>query len=97
MRPTPTERDRLPIFTAAESARARRPRGLPRNVPEAAAPLADTVCEAARNGARPAAAIEAGRSVLGVTDVLPGRAATRCRPGAAGRPCAARAGSVRRR
>jgi len=72
MRLTPTERDRLLIFTAAELARARRARGLALNVPEAAALIADTVCEAARDGARLADAIEAGRSVLGVIDVLPG-------------------------
>ncbi|WP_406288094.1 urease subunit gamma [Embleya sp. NBC_00896] len=72
MRLTPTERDRLLIFTAAELARARRSRGLLLNVPEAAALIADTVCEAARDGARLADAIEAGRSVLGVADVLPG-------------------------
>jgi urease subunit gamma/beta len=72
MRLTPTERDRLLIFTAAELARARRARGLRLNVPEAAALIADTVCEAARDGARLAAAIEAGRAVLGPADVLPG-------------------------
>ncbi|GCE00350.1 urease subunit gamma [Embleya hyalina] len=72
MRLTPTERDRLLIFTAAELARARRARGLLLNVPEATALIADTVCEAARDGARLADAIEAGRSVLGVVDVLPG-------------------------
>lgn len=38
MRPTPTERDRSPMFTTAEPARARRARGLLPNVPEAAAP-----------------------------------------------------------
>lgn len=72
MRLTPTERDRLLIFTAAELARARRARGLRLNVPEATALVADTVCEAARDGARLADAIEAGRTVLGPDDVLPG-------------------------
>ena len=72
MRLTPTERDRLLIFTAAELARARRARGLRLNVPEAEALIADTVCEAARDGARLAAAVEAGRSVLTERDVLPG-------------------------
>ena len=52
MRLTPTDRDRLLIFTAAELARARRARGLRLNVPEATALIADTVCEAARDGAR---------------------------------------------
>ncbi|GAA1944046.1 urease subunit gamma [Kitasatospora viridis] len=72
MRLTPTERDRLLIFTAAELARARRARGLRLNVPEATALIADTVCEAARDGKRLAEAVEAGRTVLGADDVLPG-------------------------
>jgi len=75
MRLTPTERDRLLIFTAAELARARRARGLRLNVPESVALIADTVCEAARDGARLADAVEAGRRVLGPHDVLPGVAA----------------------
>ncbi|MEU4270732.1 urease subunit gamma [Streptomyces sp. NPDC026092] len=69
---TPTERDRLLLFTAAELARARHARGLRLNVPEATALIADTVCEAARDGLRLAEAIERGRSVLGPDDVLPG-------------------------
>jgi urease gamma subunit len=40
------------MFTAAELARARRARGLRLNVPEATALIADTVCEAARDGLR---------------------------------------------
>ncbi|MFE9119604.1 urease subunit gamma [Streptomyces sp. NPDC007172] len=72
MRLTPTERDRLLLFGAAELARARRARGLRLNVPEATALIADTVCEAARDGRRLAEAIEAARSVLGPDDVLPG-------------------------
>ncbi|GGX72594.1 urease subunit gamma [Streptomyces fructofermentans] len=72
MRLTPTERDRLLLFGAAGLARARRDRGLRLNVPEATALIADTVCEAARDGLRLAGAIEAARSVLGPDDVLPG-------------------------
>ncbi|MFF7633193.1 urease subunit gamma [Kitasatospora sp. NPDC008050] len=72
MQLTPTERDRLLIFTAAELARARRARGLRLNVPEATALIADTVCEAARDGLRLAEAIERARRVLGPQDVLPG-------------------------
>ncbi|GAB6903142.1 urease subunit gamma [Kineosporia succinea] len=75
MRLTPTERDRLLIFTTAELARARRARGLRLNVPEATALIADTVCEAARDGSRLAEAMQAGRSVLGAADVLDGVAA----------------------
>ncbi len=69
---TPTERDRLLIFTAAELARARRARGLRLNVPETIALVADTVCEAARDGRRHEEALAAGRAVLGPEDVLPG-------------------------
>ncbi|MET9851691.1 urease subunit gamma [Streptomyces sp. NPDC006450] len=72
MRLTPTERDRLLIFTAAELARARRARGVKLNVPEATALITDTVCEAARDGRRLAEAIAAGRHVLSAEEVLPG-------------------------
>jgi urease subunit gamma/beta len=72
MRLTPTEHDRLLLFTAASLARERRARGLRLNVPEATALIADTVCEAARDGQRLADAMSAGRSVLGPDDVLPG-------------------------
>ncbi|MCQ4084946.1 urease subunit gamma [Streptomyces sp. RB6PN25] len=72
MRLTPTERDRLLLFGAAELARARKARGLRLNVPEATAIIADAVCEAARDGKRLAEAIEAAREVLGPDDVLPG-------------------------
>ncbi|MEY2400711.1 MAG: urease subunit gamma/beta [Ilumatobacteraceae bacterium] len=72
MRLTPTDRDRLLVFTAAELARARRARGLRLNVPEATALIADTVCEAARDGVRLMDAAAAGASVLTVDDVLPG-------------------------
>ena len=60
------------IFTAAELARVRRARGLQLNVPEATALIADTVCEAARDGARLMEAAAAGAAVLTVADVLPG-------------------------
>ncbi|MFF3644242.1 urease subunit gamma [Streptomyces sp. NPDC002564] len=69
---TPTERDRLLLFTAAELARSRRARGLKLNVPEATALIADTVCEAARDGARLAEAVERGRTVLRSDDLLSG-------------------------
>lgn len=72
MRLTPTDRDRLLIFTAAELARSRRARGLRLNVPEATALIADAVCEAAREGRRLTEAAAAGASVLGASDVLPG-------------------------
>lgn len=72
MRLTPSERDRLLIFTAAQLARGRHARGLKLNVPEATAIIADAVCEAAREGKRLVEAAEAGRSALADDDVLPG-------------------------
>jgi urease subunit gamma/beta len=72
VRLTPTERDRLLLFSAAELARSRRARGLKLNVPEATAIIADTVAERARDGARLLDAALAGRSVLSLHDVLPG-------------------------
>lgn len=75
MRLTPSERDRLLIFTTAELARSRLRRGLRLNVPEATAIIADAVCEAARDGARLADARTAGESALTADQVLPGVAA----------------------
>jgi urease subunit gamma/beta len=72
MRLTPTDRDRLLLFSAAELARSRRARGLALNVPEATALIADAVCEAARDGARLMDAAAIGASVLTAADVLPG-------------------------
>lgn len=72
MRLTPTERDRLLLFSAAELARARRARGLRLNVPEATALISDAVIESARDGARLAESINIARSLLGPDDVLPG-------------------------
>lgn len=69
---TPTEQDRLLLFTAAELARARRARGRLLNIPEATALIADVVAEAARDGLRLAEAIAVGSAVLGPEDVLPG-------------------------
>ncbi|CAB4846282.1 unannotated protein [freshwater metagenome] len=69
---TPSERDRILLFTVAELARARRARGLLLNVPEATALIADAVAEAARDGRRHEEALAIGRSLLGPEDVLPG-------------------------
>jgi len=66
------ERDRLLTYLTAELARARRGRGLRLNVVEATALVADAVCEAARDGKRLAEAVEAARSVLSESEVLPG-------------------------
>ena len=47
---TPTEMERLTIFTAAELARRRRGRGQKLNHPEAVAYICDELLEAARDG-----------------------------------------------
>ncbi|WP_088288226.1 urease subunit beta [Kineosporia sp. A_224] len=68
---TPTERDRLLLFSAAELARRRVAAGVLLNVPEATAVVADAVCEAARRGARHVEAVAEGRAVLTGSQVLP--------------------------
>jgi urease gamma subunit len=72
MRLTPTEVDRLLLFTAAEIARRRRGRGLQLNHPEAVALIASEVIEAARDGASFDEAVERGHQVLTRKDVLDG-------------------------
>jgi urease subunit gamma/beta len=72
MRLLPAEQERLLLFLAAELARSRRDRGLRLNQAEASAIIADTVCEAARDGCSYAEAEAAGRSALGEQDVLGG-------------------------
>jgi urease subunit gamma/beta len=72
MRLLPAEQERLLLFLAAELARSRRARGLRLSQAEAAAIVADTVCEAARDGASYAAARDAGRAALSEADVLDG-------------------------
>lgn len=69
---TPSENDRLLLYTAAQLARSRRARGLRLNVPEAVAIIADTVAEVARDGGRHSDALDAGRAALTVDDVLDG-------------------------
>jgi len=72
MRLLPSEQERLLLFLAAELARARRARGLRLNQAEAAAIVADSVCEAARDGCSYAEAAARGREALGEADVLEG-------------------------
>jgi urease subunit gamma/beta len=69
---TPTEMERLTIFTAAELARRRRGRGLKLNHPEAVAYLADELMEAARDGMALAEVMSLGTTILTTDDVLPG-------------------------
>src|SRR3954454_13549190 len=74
MRLLPREQDRLLLFLAAELARRRRGRGLRLNQAEAVALIADTVCEAARDGRSYDEAEAAGYAALGMGDVLDGAA-----------------------
>jgi urease gamma subunit len=72
MRLTPTEIDRLTIFTAAELARRRRAKGWKLTHPEALAIICDEMHEAARGGASYEEVMETARSVLTTEDVLDG-------------------------
>jgi urease gamma subunit len=72
MRLTPTELDRLTIFTAAELARRRRAKGWKLTHPEALALICDEMHEAARGGASYEDVERVGQSVLTVDDVLEG-------------------------
>jgi urease subunit gamma/beta len=69
---TPTEMERLVIFTAAELARKRRARGVKLNHPEAVAFIADEILEGARDGRSVADLIGFGATLLTTDDVLPG-------------------------
>ncbi|MEE8275497.1 MAG: urease subunit gamma [Alphaproteobacteria bacterium] len=69
---TPTEMERLTIFTAAEIARRRRGRGLKLNHPEAVALISDEILEGAREGRRVADLIGFGSTILNSDDVMPG-------------------------
>ena len=69
---TPTELERLTIYSAASLARRRRERGLKLNHPEAVAIIADEILEGARDGRSVADLISFGSTVLSTRDVLPG-------------------------
>lgn len=72
---TPTELERLTIFTAAELARKRRARGRLLNAPEAVALICDDILEGARDGRSVAYMISFGSTILTCADVMPGVAA----------------------
>jgi len=72
MRLTPTELDRLTIFTAAELARRRLGKGWKLNHPEALAIVCDEMHEAARGGATYEQVMEVGATTLTADDVLDG-------------------------
>jgi urease subunit gamma/beta len=69
---TPTEMERLTVFTAAELARKRRSRGLKLNHPEAVALIADEILEGARDGRSVAEMMSFGSTILTEEDVMPG-------------------------
>ena len=69
---TPTEYERLTIYTAAELARKRRAKGLKLNHPEATAIIADEILEGAREGRSVADLIAFGATLLTTDDVMPG-------------------------
>jgi len=72
MRLTPTEMDRLTIFTAAELARRRRAKGWKLTHPEALAIICDEMHEAARGGASYEEVMRTAQNVLTTEDVLDG-------------------------
>lgn len=69
---TPTELERLTIFTAAELARKRRARGCRLNHPEAIALITDEILEGARDGRSVAELMSIGSTILTADDVMPG-------------------------
>ena len=69
---TPTEMERLTIFTAAELSRKRKAKGLKLNHPEAIAFITDEILEGAREGRSVADLISFGSTQLSTDDVLPG-------------------------
>jgi urease subunit gamma/beta len=69
---TPSEYERLTIYTAAEIARRRRRRGVLLNHPEAVAIIVDEILEGARDGRSVADLIGYGSSILSTDEVMPG-------------------------
>jgi urease subunit gamma/beta len=69
---TPSEQDRLLLFTAGQLASSRLARGLKLNKPEAVAIISNAVIEAARGGATHPEALAAGQQAISSSDLLPG-------------------------
>ncbi len=69
---TPTEMERLTIFSAAELSRKRRAKGLKLNHPEAVAIITDEILEGAREGRSVADLMSFGSTILTTRDVMPG-------------------------
>ena len=69
---TPSEKDKLLIFTAGLLAERRRARGLKLNYPEAVAYITAAVLEGARDGRSVADLMHYGTTLLGRDDVMDG-------------------------
>jgi urease subunit gamma/beta len=69
---TPTEEDRLAVFTAAQLARRSLADGARLNAPEATALICDEMHRAARRGASTDGVLAAGRSAARAEDVMDG-------------------------
>jgi urease subunit gamma/beta len=69
---TPTERERLDLFVAAQLARETRSRGLPLNAPEAVALVCDELHLAARAGLAYDDVVDAGRRIAAGLEVFQG-------------------------
>jgi urease subunit gamma/beta len=69
---TPTEEDRLAIFTAAELARRSLADGARLNAPEATALICDEMHRAARRGVSLDGVLAAGRRAVGAADLMDG-------------------------
>jgi urease subunit gamma len=69
---TPHEQERLLVHVAADVAARRRERGLKLNHPEATALLTAFLLEGARDGRSVVDLMEAGRTVLGRSEVMEG-------------------------
>ena len=69
---TPTEMERLIIFTAAELARKRRSKGLELNYPEAVALISDEILEGAREGRSVQELMSWGATLLKREEVMEG-------------------------
>ena len=69
---TPTEEDRLVLFTAAQLARRALADGAKLNAPEATALICDEMHRAARMGASADGVLAAGRAALGRGDLMHG-------------------------
>ncbi|MEM1345064.1 MAG: urease subunit beta [Pseudomonadota bacterium] len=72
---SPTEAERLTLFTAAELARRYRAQGIRLSAPEAVALIADEIITAARRGLSHPDLVALGATLLGEDDIEPGVAA----------------------